>query len=529
VLRSSPRRGSWKCARSRHDLVRQVGLHRARGDDFLLLFHDTHHRAITEPEAMAAYDLSHFDGVLAFGKILRDLYLERGWTGRAWTWHEAADTRVFRPIASDERDGDLVWIGNWGDEERTAELHEFLLGPVHRLALSAHVHGVRYPQHAKASLADAGIAYGGCPRDREGGTASSAGRAPSAVKECEMGSRPSATAQRSGSGMHARSGTKDAATPSHRRGALLREKIDVCQWFHFEDHAAVDRTIGLMADLGAKHLRTGISWADYYRQGGKAWYDWQMKRLAESGLEVLLSVWHTPPSISEADACNAPPRRLRDYADFIDLLITDYGDAFSHLELWNEPNNRLKWDFPRFDPWWRKFGEMVGAAAYWARQRGKRTVLGGMIPVDHHWLNLMEQYGVLEQVDVVGIHAFPGMWFPAHPNWDWQRDWKGWDQKLAYIGEHSRGRPIWVTETGIATWDLALSREAKYELQEQAINDLAAAEGERFYFYSLIDLDPAREAIEGFHVDENEYHMGLVKHDGYRKTAYGRLQELLRD
>jgi spore maturation protein CgeB len=146
---------------SDHDLVRRVGLHRARGGDYTLLFHDTHHRAVTDPEAMAAYDLSHYDGVLAFGEVLRELYLRRSWAARAWTWHEAADTRVFRPLPGRPREGDLVWIGNWGDEERTAELHEFLLGPVQRLGLAARVHGVRYPEHARAALAAAGIAYGG--------------------------------------------------------------------------------------------------------------------------------------------------------------------------------------------------------------------------------------------------------------------------------------------------------------------------------------------------------------------------------
>src|SRR4051812_30569779 len=139
----------------------------------------------------------------------------------------------------------------------------------------------------------------------------------------------------------------------------LREKIGVCQWFHYEDFAAVDRAIELLAELNMKHLRTGISWADYYRLRGKEWYDWQMRRLRESGLEVLLSVWHTPPSISEAGACNAPPRRLRDYADFIDRIITDYGDSFHHLELWNEPNNRYKWNFEAHDQGWRKFATMI--------------------------------------------------------------------------------------------------------------------------------------------------------------------------
>lgn len=307
----------------------------------------------------------------------------------------------------------------------------------------------------------------------------------------------------------------------------LREKLGFCQWFHFQDHVAVDRTIALMREIGAKHLRTGISWADYLRDGGKQWYDWQMARLRESGLEVLLSVWHTPPSISEANLCNSPPKRLQDYADFIDRVITDYGDAWHHLELWNEPNNRYKWNFEQHDPWWQKFAQMIGSAAYWAKQRGRHTVLGGMVPVDHNWLDLMNWYGLLKYIDAVGIHAFPGMWFPEHPNWDWQRDWHGWEQKLSYIGAHAEGKPIWVTETGIATWDLALHREAKYELQVKAIDDLVTAPGERFYFYSLIDLDPEREAIEGFHVDENEYHMGLIKHDGHKKDSYYRVRQLL--
>jgi CDP-paratose 2-epimerase len=47
------------------------------------------------------------------------------------------------------------------------------------------------------------------------------------------------------------------------------------------------------------------------------------------------------------------------------------------------------------------------------------------------------------------------------------------------------------------------------------------------YGYTLIDLDPTREAIEGFHVDENEYHMGLIRHDGHKKDAFHRLRELL--
>ncbi len=143
-----------------HGLVRRIGEHRQR-NDYRLLFHDTHHRAVTAPEQMSGYDLSGYDGVLAFGRVIRDLYLERGWAERAWTWHEAADTRVFHPLEGQPCEGDLIWIGNWGDGERNAELHEFLITPARDLGLRTRVHGVRYPGEAKAALAGSGIEYAG--------------------------------------------------------------------------------------------------------------------------------------------------------------------------------------------------------------------------------------------------------------------------------------------------------------------------------------------------------------------------------
>ena len=93
-----------------HQLVAAIGRHRAAGASYKLLFHDTHHRAVTAPETMAQYDLRHYDGVLAFGRVVRDLYLRNGWAGRAWTWHEAADIRVFHPLPS-QKEYDLVWVG----------------------------------------------------------------------------------------------------------------------------------------------------------------------------------------------------------------------------------------------------------------------------------------------------------------------------------------------------------------------------------------------------------------------------------
>lgn len=141
--------------------VNNLGKLRARGGDFILLFHDTHHRAATSPDEMRRFELDGFDGVLAFGAPIADIYRNAGWAKRAWTWHEAADTSVFYPRRNDRQAGDLVWVGNWGDEERSEEIQEFLLEPVEALGLSADIFGVRYPESAVSELARRGVRYRG--------------------------------------------------------------------------------------------------------------------------------------------------------------------------------------------------------------------------------------------------------------------------------------------------------------------------------------------------------------------------------
>ena len=142
-------------------LVAALGALRKRGGGFRLLFHDTHHRAVSAPEEMKAFDLSGYDGVLAFGETLSEVYRQWGWRDSVWTWHEAADTRLFHPPAVEgEREG-VVWIGNWGDGERTAELETFLFGPVQAAGMPLDIYGVRYPEEARATLAHYGARYHG--------------------------------------------------------------------------------------------------------------------------------------------------------------------------------------------------------------------------------------------------------------------------------------------------------------------------------------------------------------------------------
>lgn len=147
------------------ELVAEVG--RLRGEsDFIALFHDTHHRALSAPQALEKMGLENYDGILAFGRHIAETYVERGWNRNVFVWHEAADVQLFRP-QEEQAQGDVVWVGNWGDGERTEELETFLLDPVAKVGASGTVHGVRYPTTAINRIREAGMEYAGyLPNDQ---------------------------------------------------------------------------------------------------------------------------------------------------------------------------------------------------------------------------------------------------------------------------------------------------------------------------------------------------------------------------
>lgn len=142
------------------DLIRRIGEHHAGHRDYRLYFHDTQQREVINPRSDAC-DLFHYDAVLTCGAKLRDLYLNNGWAGDAITWHQAVDTAVFRPLDRGKKEGDLVLIDNWVDNERIDQLREFFIEPVKALGLKACVYGLGYPGAALDELRAARIAYGG--------------------------------------------------------------------------------------------------------------------------------------------------------------------------------------------------------------------------------------------------------------------------------------------------------------------------------------------------------------------------------
>jgi CDP-paratose 2-epimerase len=275
-------------------------------------------------------------------------------------------------------------------------------------------------------------------------------------------------------------------------------EVGVVQYFHVHDRATVERVLAGLEHVPVRQLRTGISWCDWMSEGGDEWYAWLLPLLLER-FEVLPCFLYTPPALGILPKTSSPPRQPQLYGKFVEMVLKRFEGSFQHVELWNEPNNYIEWDWT-IDPEWTIFAEMIGGAAERASKLGVRPVLGGMSPFDPNWLDLMFKRRALEHVEVIGVHGFPGTW---------EAVWDGWDTHIDRVQEvcdrHGSDARIWVTECGFSTW-------AHDEFRQlTTMVELAEAPADRVYWYSVEDLAPERDTLDGFHADERAYHFGLQR------------------
>lgn len=180
--------------------------------------------------------------------------------------------------------------------------------------------------------------------------------------------------------------------------------------------------------------------------------------------------------------------------------------------LWNEPNNLSHWDF-KIDPEWKIFAEMILLASRAIRQVNPELpiVLGGISPIDPHFIALLGSYGVLDAVDVVAVHGFPLDWNHWNIN--------DWPVKLDEIHAVTR-LPIWVSEAGASSF--GADEVQLFGLHKTA--ELLLDKVDRVHWYSLFDLPASWTATTRHKEAEGSayyrhYYMGLLREDGTPKLV----------
>jgi beta-xylosidase len=102
-------------------------------------------------------------------------------------------------------------------------------------------------------------------------------------------------------------------------------QMGICQWFHFEDHRLQD-AVAWLKRLGVTYLRTGISWADYFRPNAMDWFDRQMEALAD--FAVTVTFCFTPEHRGLAQHYTSPPIANEEFAEFCAAMVRRYaGDG----------------------------------------------------------------------------------------------------------------------------------------------------------------------------------------------------------
>jgi CDP-paratose 2-epimerase len=284
-------------------------------------------------------------------------------------------------------------------------------------------------------------------------------------------------------------------------------RLGVLEWLRPGEYERAERTLEDLRALNIARLRSGISWSDWHSPAGREWFDWFIPRAAQQ-VDLLPCVSYTPPSLRIEANTSSPPTNPKDYANFVDLLITHYGDHFEWIELWNESNNLNDWDW-RLDQDWVAFSQMIDKAAQQARNCGKKTVFAGVCSTDPNCLETVCAHGVLTHIDVVGLQGFPGTWeFESET-------WPAKIEKIREVLDHHDLHPdLWLTEVGYSTW------QHDEIAQVKTLIDALEAPVDRVYWYSTHDLHPHESGQDGFFEDKRHYHFGMKTADGTPKLMY---------
>ena len=119
------------------------------------------------------------------------------------------------------------------------------------------------------------------------------------------------------------------AKPALDDYAAVADRMGLMQWFHYRD-PRLDEAVAWMKRLGTRRLRTGLSWADSFREDAIGWFDRQMEALAE--FDVTVTFCFTPEHLGVQPHHTSPAREPQAFADFCQQMIERYAPAGVRVE-----------------------------------------------------------------------------------------------------------------------------------------------------------------------------------------------------
>lgn len=116
-----------------------------------------------------------------------------------------------------------------------------------------------------------------------------------------------------------------------------------------------ERTMEMVAELGAGWIRQGFAWNEIEPARGEHWdaryqqdswtkFDNIVDLAEQHGIRIIARLdqtpeWARPPGTTPA----TPPSDFEDYGNFVHEFVSRYRGRISYIQIWNEPNLAREW------------------------------------------------------------------------------------------------------------------------------------------------------------------------------------------
>lgn len=145
-----------------------------------------------------------------------------------------------------------------------------------------------------------------------------------------------------------------------------------------------ERTMEMVAELGAGWIRQGFHWNEIEPQKGEHWdsryqqdawakFDNIVNLAEQHGIRIIARLdqtpaWARPPGTEP----NTPPTNHEDFGDFVFEFVNRYEGRISFIQIWNEPNLAHEWG-GSIDP--AGYASLLEVAARRAREANPDIVI----------------------------------------------------------------------------------------------------------------------------------------------------------
>jgi hypothetical protein len=235
-----------------------------------------------------------------------------------------------------------------------------------------------------------------------------------------------------------------------------------------------------MADADIAWGRYDFAWRSV-EAAGKGAYNWAAQDYVVAqanarGLHIYAGLGYTPTWASVAGNSNSPPINYQDWYDYVYAAVSRYKGSIKYWEMWNEPDLNHFWGGTQ-----AQFIELfkVGVDAAHAADPDCMVLgpeIAGVGRRDLWMKEFLQQAG--NKVDIISFHQYGAGDTAAGRLWEIDA------MRYHIVNAGYGNKPIWVTESGLASDNIGEQAQAEY-ITEMLAGMASRPWWKKFFYYQI--------------------------------------------